>query len=154
MNEGGDRDKLGRGCVWNGEVPDCIHQNHVFRLRPKTPAVPSKYISYYANEFGQTYFLREGKQTTNLASVSMSKVSALPIPIASPQEMELIVSKIESAFVHINRIAAEAARAFQLIDRFEQAILSKAFLGKLLASETVTFDDGSAHAQPLTLPIR
>ena len=30
FNEGGDRDKLGRGWVWRNEVADCIHQNHVF----------------------------------------------------------------------------------------------------------------------------
>lgn len=28
-----DPDKLGRGCVWRIEVPDCIHQNHIFRVR-------------------------------------------------------------------------------------------------------------------------
>ena len=31
MNEGGDRDKLGRGWVWEGQIEGCIHQNHVFR---------------------------------------------------------------------------------------------------------------------------
>lgn len=33
LNEGGDRDKIGRGWVWNGEIKGCIHQNHVFRVR-------------------------------------------------------------------------------------------------------------------------
>jgi type I restriction enzyme S subunit len=34
MTEGGDRDKLGRGTIWRGEVDNCIHQNHIFRVRP------------------------------------------------------------------------------------------------------------------------
>lgn len=34
MNEGGDNDKLGRGHIWSGEVSPCIHQNHVFAVRP------------------------------------------------------------------------------------------------------------------------
>ena len=25
MTEGGDRDKLGRGCVWHGEIEPCLH---------------------------------------------------------------------------------------------------------------------------------
>src|SRR5258708_3193712 len=29
LTEGGDFDKLGRGTVWRGEVPGCLHQNHV-----------------------------------------------------------------------------------------------------------------------------
>jgi type I restriction enzyme S subunit len=137
MNEGGDRDKLGRGWVWNGEIPQCIHQNHVFRLRPRIPEVPSKYISYYANEFGQNYFLREGKQTTNLASISMGKISALPIPIAPPDEMARVVALIESGFAAIDKIAAEASRATDLLDRLDQATLTKAFRGELVEQQPV-----------------
>jgi type I restriction enzyme, S subunit len=42
MNEGGDRDKLGRGWVWDGEIADCLHQNHVFRVRLKDKAFPAR----------------------------------------------------------------------------------------------------------------
>jgi type I restriction enzyme S subunit len=31
MTEGGDLDKLGRGTLWEGQIPDCLHQNHIFR---------------------------------------------------------------------------------------------------------------------------
>src|SRR5690606_4567437 len=34
MTEGGDFDKLGRGDVWQGQIPVCLHQNHVFAVRP------------------------------------------------------------------------------------------------------------------------
>lgn len=34
MTEGGDFDKLGRGAVWSGQIDECIHQNHVFAVRP------------------------------------------------------------------------------------------------------------------------
>ena len=33
LTEGGDWDKLGRGAVWHAEIPDCIHQNHIFCVR-------------------------------------------------------------------------------------------------------------------------
>src|SRR5581483_2740257 len=38
FNEGGDRDKLGRGWVWDGQIEECIHQNHVFRARLRNSA--------------------------------------------------------------------------------------------------------------------
>ena len=44
MNEGGDRDKLGRGHVWNGQIENCIHQNHVFRLRLKSQKISPFYM--------------------------------------------------------------------------------------------------------------
>lgn len=135
MNEGGDRDKLGRGWVWEGQIENCIHQNHVFRLRPKSSQIPSRYISYYANEFGQRYFLDEGKQTTNLASISMSKVSALPIPMCTPNEMTVIVQRIEAAFAWLDKIATEHARAKHLLPKLDQAILAKAFRGELVPQD-------------------
>lgn len=135
MNEGGDRDKLGRGWVWEGKIENCIHQNHVFRLRPKDSNIPSRYISYYANEFGQRYFLDGGKQTTNLASISMSKVSALPLPVCTPDEMAIIVERIETAFGWLDKIAIEHARAAHLLPKLDQAILAKAFRGELVPQD-------------------
>lgn len=135
MNEGGDRDKLGRGWVWEEEIKNCIHQNHVFRLRLKTDKVPSRYISYYANEFGQKYFMNQGKQTTNLASISMSKLSNLPLPIAIPGEMELIIQLIEKMFKIIDLMNQEHQKAIKLLDILEQATLSKAFRGELVPQD-------------------
>ena len=135
MNEGGDRDKLGRGWVWEGQIENCVHQNHVFRLRPRSPQIPSRYISYYSNEFGQSYFLSSGKQTTNLASISMNKLSALPIPVAPPREMQRIVRLIETAFGWLDRVAAEHNNAARLLAKLDHAILSKAFRGELVRQD-------------------
>jgi type I restriction enzyme, S subunit len=68
FNEGGDRDKLGRGWVWRDEVAECIHQNHVFRMRPYSPDLRPELISHHGNTFGKLWFQTAGKQTTNLAS--------------------------------------------------------------------------------------
>lgn len=45
FNEGGDRDKLGRGWVWEGQIETCIHQNHVFRARPLSPEFEPRLLS-------------------------------------------------------------------------------------------------------------
>ena len=39
LTEGGDFDKLGRGTIWRNEIVDCIHQNHIFRVRPNHHSV-------------------------------------------------------------------------------------------------------------------
>jgi len=135
MNEGGDRDKLGRGWVWDGQIDNCIHQNHVFRLRLKTDKVSPHYISYFANEFGQKYFMDQGKQTTNLASISMSKLSKFPLPIAPPEEMKLILQLTEKLFENIDLMEQEHQQASKLLDRLEQATLSKAFRGELVPQD-------------------
>jgi type I restriction enzyme, S subunit len=135
MNEGGDRDKLGRGWVWEGQIDRCIHQNHVFRLRLKIKSVLPRYVSYYANEFGQSYFMDQGKQTTNLASISLTKLSSMPIPIAQPEEMELIVERIEERFADIDAAAQQARRATELLERLDRQTLAKTFRGELVSQD-------------------
>lgn len=135
MNEGGDRDKLGRGWVWRDQVPGCIHQNHVFRVRLKDPDFPPEFVSHYANEFGQPYFIDQGTQTTNLASISKRRVMALPVPVPPVSEAKEIVRLITNAFARADRVEAEAARARALLDRLEGAILAKAFRGELVPQD-------------------
>lgn len=135
MNEGGDRDKLGRGWIWRGQVPECIHQNHVFRIRLKDKEFPPEYISHFANAKGQQYFFDEGTQTTNLASISKRKVSALPVPIPPVEEAKEVLRRIEAAFAKIDRLATEVEKALKLTDRFDESILAKAFSGKLVPQD-------------------
>jgi type I restriction enzyme S subunit len=135
MNEGGDRDKLGRGWVWRGQVADCIHQNHVFRIRLHDREFPPEFISHYANEFGQQYFIDEGTQTTNLASISKRKVAALPVPLPPTEEARRIIELITEAFARADRLEAEARKVLALIDRLEAAILAKAFRGELVPQD-------------------
>ena len=135
MNEGGDRDKLGRGWVWRAQIPKCIHQNHVFRIRLHDPSFPPEYVSHYANENGQRYFIDQGTQTTNLASISKRKVAALPVPVPPTDEAKEIVRRIESAFGWLDRMAAEHAAAARLLPKLDAAILAKAFRGELVPQD-------------------
>jgi type I restriction enzyme S subunit len=132
FNEGGDRDKLGRGWVWNGEIPGCCHQNHVFRARPDSNRVDSKFVSYWANEFGRAYFEREGKQTTNLASINRAKLCALPIPLPPLAEQHQIVAEVEARTTAIDHLEAELDRQITRSNRLRQATLAAGFSGGLL----------------------
>ena len=46
LTEGGDPDKLGRGTLWNDELPECIHQNHIFRVRLTDAAVLPLFLNW------------------------------------------------------------------------------------------------------------
>lgn len=81
FNEGGDRDKLGRGWVWEGEISPCVCQNHVFRARLLGDRFDPYFVSIWANSpSGQHWFETMGSQTTNLASINMRTLRAFPVP--------------------------------------------------------------------------
>lgn len=80
MNEGGDRDKLGRGAVWRGQIPGCTHQNHVFRARLRAEDFSPDFVSAWANSYGQRWFETHGTQTTGIASINKTTLSRFPVP--------------------------------------------------------------------------
>lgn len=131
FNEGGDRDKLGRGCVWREELPLCIHQNHVFRLRLQSEADP-QFVSAYGNSTeAQQYFLGSGKQTTNLASINITTLGALPVCLPPLNEQRRIVAKLESLQERSRRARDSLDAVPALLDKLRQSILAAAFRGDL-----------------------
>ncbi len=82
MNEGGDFDKLGRGTVWRGKISCCLHQNHVFRVRPQFETLSSDFLAAVsASPYGKSFFVLASKQSTNLASINSTQVKSFPIPL-------------------------------------------------------------------------
>lgn len=80
MNEGGDFDKLGRGSVWKGEIKDCIHQNHVFKVRLDIEIMNPEYLAFFsASHYGKKFFILSSKQSTNLASINKTQLKSFPI---------------------------------------------------------------------------
>jgi type I restriction enzyme, S subunit len=135
LNEGGDRDKLGRGWIWEGQIPECIHQNHVFRARMVCSHIHPKYVSWYANSFGQRYFFDEGKQTTNLASLNMTKLKGLPIPLPPYKEQTRIVEDLERQLTNLNSLERAAEVSAHRANILRQAVLKSAFAGQLVSQD-------------------
>lgn len=96
MNEGGDFDKLGRGDIWKGQIEPCLHQNHVFAVRPNPKVIDSYFLASLAgSNYGKSYFLSCAKKSTNLASINSTQIKEFPILIPPLNEQKK-VSKILS----------------------------------------------------------
>ena len=82
MTEGGDPDKVGRGAIIRNPPKDCIHQNHIFRVRlHKDVLLPEFFEEYLQGDSARRYFLKAAKQTTGIASINMKQLRALPVKI-------------------------------------------------------------------------
>jgi len=101
LTEGGDPDKLGRGYVWDGEIENCLHQNHIFAVRiksSKTNLIRPQFLSATVGSLrGKRYFLKVGKQTTGIATINKTVLSEFPAlvpPIKLQDEYIAICNKI------------------------------------------------------------
>lgn len=79
--EGNSPDLVGRGAIWGGEIDECVHQNHVLRVRvDRTKLFPEFVLAVINSSHGQAYFRGKAKRTTNLASINSKEVAGLPVP--------------------------------------------------------------------------
>lgn len=135
FNEGGDRDKLGRGWIWRGELPECIHQNHVFRARLRSSDLQPKLVSWYANFVGAAYFSDEGKQTTNLASINLTKLGGFPVPVPPVEEQGRIVAEVEKQLTRLDVGVESLKRVQAQLKRYRASVLKAACEGRLVPTE-------------------
>ena len=121
MTEGGDPDKVGRGAIIKEPLKNCIHQNHIFRVRlDESVLLPEFFAEYLQHQRAKRYFLGCAKQTTGIASINMKQLRALPVLVPPMAEQTAFVSfKAETdKSKHLHQIAACICR--QAIRIYEQ----------------------------------
>ena len=127
MTEGGDWDKLGRAAIWRCQIDDCIHQNHVFRVRPPSDDIlPEWVITYVNSELGRSFFEDASKQTTNLASINMTQLRGCPLPLPPLAEQHRIVAKVDALMALCDRLEAAMTTTDTTRTRLLEALLHEA----------------------------
>lgn len=97
LTEGGDFDKLGRGFIWHGQIANCVHQNHVFAVRPDRTRISSEFFAYQSQSpYGKSYFLSVAHKTTNLACINTTKLKAFPVLLPPQDQQKDIVEACSS----------------------------------------------------------
>jgi type I restriction enzyme S subunit len=133
LTEGGDRDKLGRGTLWQDELPECIHQNHIFRLRLHDERLMPVFLNWLVgSDRGKRYFLSQAKQTTGIASINLSQLKRFPLllpPLQLQQRFASIVEAVESHKVSLRTQCAE-------LDSLFASLQMRAFSGELCSGPT------------------
>ncbi len=129
LTEGGDPDKLGRGSVWEGQVPNCIHQNHIFRVRINQYEQLNPYYlsALFGSRYGKSYFLKSAKQTTGIASINSTQLKTFPTvipPIDLQNQFAVIVGKIEG-------IKSNYQQSLTDLETLYGSLRQKAFKGEL-----------------------
>jgi type I restriction enzyme S subunit len=128
MNEGGDFDKLGRGTIWGGEVEDCCHQNHVFKVRAHRSKLFPEYLAYWsASSFGKSYFIMNSKQSTNLASINSSQLKKFPVLVQSLDEQEKILGKLMAIDGNISKLELDIDKN----KRIKKGLMQDLLTGKI-----------------------
>ena len=130
ITEGGDWDKVGRSAIWDEQIEECIHQNHVFRARSFDMSLKSQWICIFTNSLaGRRYFETASKKTTNLASINMTQLRNCPIPIPPVDEQDRILKALSKIMTLCDALEAKLKQS-----QTDGAKLMEAVMHKLVAA--------------------
>ncbi|MGM0608256.1 MAG: restriction endonuclease subunit S [Candidatus Muiribacteriota bacterium] len=128
LTEGGDPDKLGRGAIWKNEIKNCIHQNHIFRIRLNSNVLNAQFASnLIGSTRGKRYFLKSAKQTTGIASINMTQLKKFPFLIPPLELQNQFAEKVEK-IEHQKKLMQKSLK--ELEDNFN-SLMQKAFKGEI-----------------------
>jgi type I restriction enzyme S subunit len=132
LTEGGDWDKLGRGTIWREEMPNCIHQNHIFRVRTRPDEFVPEFVSkLISSPGGKSYFQEASKQTTNLASINQRQLKAFRVFQPPLPEQRRIVAELDALQAQVDALKRLQAETSVELNALLPAILDRAFKGEL-----------------------
>jgi len=127
--EGNSADLVGRPAIWNDEIEDCVHQNHVLRVRvDRDRVIPEYLLTYMQTPPARAHFRARAKRTTNLSTINSRDVKDLEVPLPDMDAQWRIVREAQREQEATNRLRAKAeairglgaAQVEQMILRGEQ----------------------------------
>ena len=128
----GSAEQIGRAALFRGEIEDCVHQNHVIRVRPdKARLLPEFLNAYFNSSAGRHEMLERSRTTSGLFNLSVGRIKQIEIPFPSLEEqrdtviyLDYLQAKVDS----LKRLQAETAAE---LDALLPSVLDRAFKGEL-----------------------
>lgn len=124
MTEGGDPDKLGRGAIIQTPPENCIHQNHIFRVRLNEKLLlPCYFAEFLKHQKAKQYFLRCAKQTTGIASINMRQLKGLTT-LVPPLELQ---NQFTDYVAQTEKTKTTISRSLERLETLKKALMQGYF---------------------------
>jgi len=128
----GSRSHIGRNALFGGEIDDCIHQNHIIRVRADRNQLNPEFLSLYLNSRdGVAQMVQRARTTTGLYTLSVNKVESLEIPMPGLSEQTALVTRWAERRRTLDSASQAQSRQAAQIGRLPAALLGRAFSGGL-----------------------
>jgi type I restriction enzyme S subunit len=130
----GSRSEIGRCAVWNGSIANAVHQNHLIRARPVL--VAGEFVATWLNSLrGIEHMTALAATTSGLYTLSVGKISRIPVPLPPLDEQVEIRQAVESAMSGVEDQEAATVRALQQAAAQRKNLLRAAFAGQLVPQD-------------------
>ncbi|MCB8765794.1 restriction endonuclease subunit S [Planktothrix agardhii] len=124
----GNKTEIGRSCVWDDSISNCVHQNHLIRVRVDDNIAESIYVSNFLNSIGgRSQLIKLGKTTSGLNTINTSNVKGIEILLPPIKIQKKYITIQETIFQYIQKLNQQQKESENLFN----SLLQKAFKGEL-----------------------
>lgn len=123
----GSQSQISRVAIWDGSIPDIVHQNHIIKGRPNGSMLPEFALFYLISAEGRKQITEVAKSTSGLYTLSTDKVRKLKIPYCSIEAQRDIIDEIDERLSMCDSIEETILKVLTQITATKQAILKQAF---------------------------
>jgi len=127
----GSLTEIGRCAIWDGSISNAVHQNHLIRVRPI--AMASQFVETWLNSLGGIDKLTKLAATTSgLYTLSVGKISKIPVPIAPLIEQGAAITELVKGLSALDAQVKWVSHSLKQSTAQRQNILRAAFSGQLV----------------------
>ncbi len=131
----GSPSQIGRMATWSGEIEDCVHQNHIIRVRTD-PGILHSFVELYWNSSeGAQNVLSVASSTSGLYTLNVTKVGTMPIPLPPIDEQYRVVAEVERRLSLLQQTEVAVDANLRRAERLRQSVLKRAFEGRLVPQD-------------------
>ena len=119
--------RLGHGWIWSGEIKPCVHQNHVFRVRPDPAVLRPRFLAHALSaSVAREHFAESAKTTSGLATINKAQTGACPVPLPPVEAQDALLATLDA----LRRTAVKAERAASAAERMQSALIEELLSGE------------------------
>jgi len=128
----GSIEQVGRVALWNGQIENCVHQNHLIKARLSDLVLPKLALYFFCSKLGRDRIKEQANSTSGLHTLSLGKISKLELPLPPLSEQHLIVSEIERRLSVCDKLEETIEGSLKAAEVLRAGVLKRAFEGRLI----------------------
>ncbi len=123
----GSPDQIGRVALWDGSIANCVHQNHLIKVRLGSEVLPEWALIWLLSPGGRSEIEQVSSSTSGLHTLSTGKVSRLPLPLPPIVEQHRIVAEVDRLLSIAREAETEVETNLKRAQVLRQSVLQSSF---------------------------
>lgn len=132
----GSASQIGRAALWDGSIEDCVHQNHLIRVRAINDLMPEYLEAVWNSPETRAELTAVASSSSGLHTLSVGKLKRVSIPIPDVAEQRAIVAALADDRAARKRLVDQLRATRIKLSGLRRAVLAAAFSGKLSGHHT------------------